>query len=96
MNVIIGLLLVGFGLKILSGKWYIGDKPIFFFTFLIIEREEITMKNYWNEDTKKVVNSLGDLCISAAKWAFIALTGIVLVSIVMLGEIIMKLLEMIF
>lgn len=31
MNVIIGLLLVGFGLKILSGKWYIGDKPIFFF-----------------------------------------------------------------
>lgn len=54
------------------------------------------MKNYWNEDTKKVVNSLGDLCISAAKWAFIALTGIILVSIVMLGEIIMKLLEMIF
>nr|DAN53636.1 MAG TPA: hypothetical protein [Caudoviricetes sp.] len=54
------------------------------------------MKNYWNEDTKKVVNSLGDLCISTAKWLFIGLMGIVLVSIVMLGEIIMKLLEMIF
>lgn len=96
MNIIIGLLLVGFGLKILSGKWYIGDKPIFFFTFLIIEREEITMNNLWNDETKKIVNSLGDLCIGAAKWVFIALTGIVLLSIVMLGEIIMKILEVIF
>lgn len=54
------------------------------------------MNNLWNDETKKVVNSLGDLCISAAKWAFIALTGIVLLSIVMLGEIIMKIIEMIF
>lgn len=70
--------------------------PIFFFTFLVIEREDITMKNYWNEDTKKVVNNLGDMCISVAKWVFIALMGITLVSIVVIGEIIMKLLDIIF
>lgn len=54
------------------------------------------MKNYWNEDTKKVVNNLGDMCISVAKWVFIALMGITLVSIVVIGEIIMKLLDIIF
>lgn len=54
------------------------------------------MKNIWNDDTKKVVNDLGNMCISVAKWAMIALLSVTLVGIFVLGEIIMKLLDILF
>lgn len=54
------------------------------------------MKNIWNDDTKKAVNNLGDMLINIAKWGLVALLSITLVSIFVLGEIIMKLLEVLF
>ena len=54
------------------------------------------MKNIWNDNTKDVVNNLGDMCITIAKWAMFALLSITVVGVFVLGEIIMKLLDMLF